>query len=82
MTALSFYTLFISAWIVGAYAWSSTPFQPPSYPLAVRTPYLSTWLPQAQVGSALNDGWAEFWTGQVRAPFCFTFKGLDLTRIE
>lgn len=27
-------------------AWTSTPFSPPSIPLAVKSPYLSTWLPQ------------------------------------
>ncbi|EJD43842.1 DUF1793-domain-containing protein [Auricularia subglabra TFB-10046 SS5] len=43
-------------------AWTSTPFSPPSVPLAVRTPYLSTWLPQGK-GTALNDRWPEFWTG-------------------
>ncbi|KAJ3976289.1 DUF1793-domain-containing protein [Lentinula raphanica] len=43
--------------------WTSTPFNPPSFPLAVRSPYLSTWLPQGN-GSALNDVWPQFWTGQ------------------
>jgi len=43
-------------------AWTSTPFSPPSVPLAVRSPYLSAWLPQGS-GRALNDGWATFWTG-------------------
>ena len=37
---------------------------PPSYPLAVRTPYLSTWLPGP---NALNDAWPEFWAGQIAA---------------
>ncbi|KAJ7162344.1 hypothetical protein C8R46DRAFT_1353303 [Mycena filopes] len=40
----------------------ATPFSPPSYPLAVRTPYLSAWLPQGP-GAALNDVWPQFWTG-------------------
>ncbi|KAE9407196.1 DUF1793-domain-containing protein [Gymnopus androsaceus JB14] len=45
-------------------AWTSTPFNPPSYPLAVRTPYLSTWLPSGS-GAALNDVWPQFWTGAI-----------------
>ncbi|TBU41200.1 hypothetical protein BD309DRAFT_1020887 [Dichomitus squalens] len=47
----------------GAVSWTSTPFSPPSVPLAVRSPYLSVWLPQG-AGSALNDQWPQFWTGQ------------------
>ena len=46
--------------------WSATPFSPASVPLAVRSPYLSVWLPQG-AGNALNDVWPEFWTGQVRS---------------
>ncbi|KAI0068780.1 DUF1793-domain-containing protein [Artomyces pyxidatus] len=42
--------------------WSASPFIPPSVPLAVRTPYLSAWLPQG-AGTALNDAWPTFWTG-------------------
>ncbi|EJF56480.1 hypothetical protein DICSQDRAFT_93645 [Dichomitus squalens LYAD-421 SS1] len=43
--------------------WTATPFSPASVPLAVRSPYLSVWLPQG-AGNALNDVWPEFWTGQ------------------
>lgn len=43
----------------------SSPFVPPSQPLAVRSPYLSTWLQQADGGTALNDDWPRFWAGQV-----------------
>ncbi|KAF8917882.1 hypothetical protein CPB85DRAFT_1558569, partial [Mucidula mucida] len=49
---------------VHALAWTATPFNPPSIPLAVRTPYLSAWLPQGP-GVALNDGWPTFWTGSI-----------------
>ncbi|KAJ6569518.1 hypothetical protein B0H19DRAFT_697259 [Mycena capillaripes] len=52
--------------VVAAPSWSATPFSPPSIPLAVRSPYLNTWLPQGQ-GVALNDAWPTFWAGQVTA---------------
>ncbi|KAH9938228.1 DUF1793-domain-containing protein [Fomitopsis serialis] len=45
-----------------ALSWTATPFSPPSYPLAVRSPYLSAWLPQGS-GTALNGAWPQFWTG-------------------
>ena len=47
-----------------------SPARPPAIPLAVRGPYLSTWL---EVGSDGGDGgylageWPTFWTGQVTA---------------
>ncbi|KAK7470513.1 hypothetical protein VKT23_001939 [Stygiomarasmius scandens] len=44
--------------------WTATPFNPPSFPLAVRSPYLSAWLNQGQ-GVALNGDWATFWNGQI-----------------
>lgn len=47
-----------------ALSWTATPFSPPSYPLAVRSPYLSAWLPQG-AGTALNEAWPQFWTGSV-----------------
>lgn len=33
--------------------------------LAVRSPYLSAWLPQG-AGTALNGNWPTFWDGTVR----------------
>ncbi|KAJ7044468.1 DUF1793-domain-containing protein [Mycena alexandri] len=43
--------------------WKATPFNPSSIPLAVRSPYLSTWLPQGG-GNPLNGVWPQHWTGQ------------------
>lgn len=47
-----------------AVTWTATPFNPAAVPLAVRTPYLSAWLPQG-AGTALNDAWPTFWTGSI-----------------
>ncbi|EIW62026.1 DUF1793-domain-containing protein [Trametes versicolor FP-101664 SS1] len=50
--------------VLGAVTWTATPFNPASVPLAVRSPYLSAWLPQG-AGTALNDAWPTFWTGSI-----------------
>ncbi|PCH41118.1 DUF1793-domain-containing protein [Wolfiporia cocos MD-104 SS10] len=47
-----------------AVTWTATPFSPASFPLAVRSPYLSAWLPQGD-GTALNEAWPQFWTGSI-----------------
>ncbi|TGO14176.1 hypothetical protein BTUL_0057g00430 [Botrytis tulipae] len=39
------------------------PIQPPSYPLAVRNPYLSAWIPSS-LANNVSSGNAQFWTGQ------------------
>ncbi|KAL1730973.1 hypothetical protein EV714DRAFT_283692 [Schizophyllum commune] len=48
------------------HAWDAKPFNPASVPLAVRSPYVSTWLPQGK-GTALNEAWATFYTGGISA---------------
>jgi len=47
-----------------AVTWTADPLNPPAVPLAVRTPYLSAWLPQGS-GQPLNGVWPTFWTGSV-----------------
>ncbi|KAL1676966.1 DUF1793-domain-containing protein [Schizophyllum commune] len=51
--------------LANAYNWTASPINPPALPLAVRTPYLSVWLPQGTDGAgsrrALNDEWPTFW---------------------
>jgi len=42
---------------------AATPIRPPAAPLAVRGPYLSTWLP----ATTLPGTWQQFWTGHVTA---------------
>ncbi|GAA5021865.1 hypothetical protein GCM10025734_77560 [Kitasatospora paranensis] len=39
------------------------PLRPPAVPLAVRSPYLSTWLP----GDSLVGTWPAFWNGHITA---------------
>jgi hypothetical protein len=46
-----------------AAASSFSPLRPPAVPLAVRSPYLTTWLP----GDSLPGTWPTFWTGAVTA---------------
>jgi hypothetical protein len=63
------FTIFISQLVchtlaASAATWTSTPFNPASIPLAVRSPYLSAWLNQGS-GTALNADWPRFWTGSV-----------------
>nr|GAT54330.1 predicted protein [Mycena chlorophos] len=50
-------------------AWEATPFNPSAIPLAVRSPFLSSWLGQGTNGNGvpLNGGWPSFWTGQTMA---------------
>ncbi|KAG8714064.1 hypothetical protein FRC08_012425 [Ceratobasidium sp. 394] len=45
--------------------WTSTPFNPPAIPLALRSPYLSAWLQGGSGGGKLNGQWPTFWTGSI-----------------
>ena len=47
----------------GPGAGAATPIRPPAAPLAVRGPYLSTWLP----ATTLPGTWQQFWTGHITA---------------
>ncbi|KAH9482400.1 Glutaminase A [Psilocybe cubensis] len=58
------YALFLFITVAASVSWTATPFNPASFPLAVRSPYLSAWLAQGS-GAALNDVWPTFWTGQI-----------------
>ena len=46
-----------------AAASAAQPIRPPAVPLAVRSPYLSTWLP----ATTLPGTWQQFWTGHTTA---------------
>ncbi|KAJ7145357.1 hypothetical protein C8R43DRAFT_1130032 [Mycena crocata] len=62
MRLLNFASALLLPLVHGAVTWTVTPFNPPSIPLAVRTPYVNAWLSQG-AGNALNDVWPSFWTG-------------------
>ncbi|OJJ44210.1 hypothetical protein ASPZODRAFT_18402 [Penicilliopsis zonata CBS 506.65] len=69
---LGSFSILVAAWIVSCVRASTTstfsPARPPAIPLAVRSPYLSTWL---DVGSDGGDGgylageWPDFWSNQI-----------------
>ncbi|KAJ7179016.1 DUF1793-domain-containing protein [Mycena filopes] len=60
---LSLASFFFTFCAASQVTWKATPFNPSSIPLAVRSPYLSTWLPQG-AGNPLNGVWPQHWTGQ------------------
>lgn len=64
MGLTNFLSLAILVLAASAVSWNATPFNPASVPLAVRSPYLSAWLPQG-AGTALNGAWPQFWTGSI-----------------
>lgn len=57
-----FLILLIQVFLHVGYALESVPTRPPMYPLAVRTPYLSTWIKGSNKGIAETK--PEFWFGQ------------------
>ncbi|TVY81710.1 Glutaminase A [Lachnellula suecica] len=56
----------LGALACGALASTFTPARPPAIPLAVKSPYLSSWLPVGKDGGAggtLAGTWPQFWVG-------------------
>ena len=47
----------------GSISWHASPFNAPSLPLAVKTPYLNAWLPQGGHPSKSGQIWPCLWTG-------------------
>ena len=41
--------------------WVPEPFNPPSLPLAVKSPYVNCWLPQGSESFRINNSWARNW---------------------
>ncbi|KAJ5676037.1 hypothetical protein N7462_008934 [Penicillium macrosclerotiorum] len=54
--------LVASCCVLTSNAITYSPLNPPSYPLAVRSPYLSAWIPGSAVAS-LHSNNAQFWAG-------------------
>ncbi|KAJ6577372.1 hypothetical protein B0H19DRAFT_1229523 [Mycena capillaripes] len=78
---LLFVAVCMTVTAVHGVSWTATPFLPPSYPLAVRTPYLSAWLPQGS-GQALNDVWPQFWTGSASTIYIFSEAQLNVFPLQ
>ncbi|KAJ5211476.1 uncharacterized protein N7498_003122 [Penicillium cinerascens] len=60
--ALGVVVLVASCLVSTGTAVTYSPVKPPSYPLAVRSPYLSAWIPGSDVASLPNSN-AQFWAG-------------------
>ena len=45
--------------------WTVTPFNPPSMPLAVKSPYVNAWAPLGNVPAPLNVAWPRIWTREI-----------------
>lgn len=41
----------------GPTTWTATPFNPPSFPLAVKTPYVNAWDPQGNEPAPVSNSW-------------------------
>ncbi|KAG9006475.1 hypothetical protein FRB93_008603 [Tulasnella sp. JGI-2019a] len=66
ITSLAGLLVFATSLISAQVAWNAVPYNPSSIPLAVRSPYFSTWLPQG-AGKALYNEWPSFWNGNIAA---------------
>lgn len=42
----------------GPKTWTASPFNAPSFPLAVKTPYVNAWDPQGNGPAAVSTNWA------------------------
>ena len=42
-----------------------TPFNPPSMPLAVKSPYVNAWAPLGNGPSSLSSAWPRLWTREI-----------------
>lgn len=79
---LKFFFLLTIATCCCALDWTASPFNPPAVPLAVRSPYLSAWLPQGQNALSLGSTWPTFWTGKVSPrAICFVYQAHQIFKI-
>ncbi|KAH8111927.1 DUF1793-domain-containing protein [Phellopilus nigrolimitatus] len=45
----------------GPKTWAAAPFNPPSFPLAVKSPYVNVWAPQGNGPAELSQAWPRVW---------------------
>ncbi|KAH8111919.1 DUF1793-domain-containing protein [Phellopilus nigrolimitatus] len=45
----------------GPKTWAAAPFNPPSFPLAVKSPYVNVWAPQGNGPVELSQAWPRVW---------------------
>lgn len=62
---LLLFQLFCVTSLAVAQNWKADPFIPPAIPLAVKTPYLQTWMQEGTAEGSLNSGWESFRDGSV-----------------
>ncbi|KAG9004392.1 hypothetical protein FRB94_002410 [Tulasnella sp. JGI-2019a] len=62
LASLTCLLIFATSLITAQVTWNTVPYNPSSIPLAVRSPYLSSWLAQG-TGKALYSEWPTFWNG-------------------
>lgn len=62
---LSLLQFLLAAPLVFAQNWTANPFIPPATPLAVKGPFVQTWLPLAGTNISLNSGWQIYRDGSV-----------------
>ena len=47
----------------GPTSWTAIPFNPPAFPLAVKTPYVNTWVPQGNEPKVISNVWTGYGSG-------------------
>lgn len=65
LNLLSLLQLLLVAPLALAQNWTANPFIPPAAPLAVKTPYLQTWLQETPANSSLTSWWQSYRDGSV-----------------
>lgn len=63
----------------GPSAWTASPFSPFSLPLAVRSPYLNTWLAQGNDPPGLSSEWGSYWSNSSVVSVCLFWKFLSVS---
>lgn len=51
-------------------SWTATPFNPPSFPLAVKNPYVNVWGPQGNESAPISNSWARIGSTAFTVSLC------------